>query len=126
MINEVIFYYLREDKNDGYAKNGHPYGVVAFEYANDGKINRAISLCSEADQFNKRIGKQIALARLAVVKENKVNIEFKRYANGIFERDYYAKRVADLHTPYCAEYCVEPTEYELNLLNQLSKLNKFN
>lgn len=135
MENNVIFYYMREDSQPDYAKNGHPYGVVAFEYTNDGKVNRAISICSDEDQFNKRIGKQIALARLEAVKEKKENIEFKQYANGIFNAKYFSTRMRFMNLYfakdnadkfYCAHYNVVPTEYEESLLENLSKTNKYN
>lgn len=63
-MDNVKFYFLRNEPNDNRSSKGQPYGVVAIRLNEDGTVNRGISVCSKYDLFNKNVGKGLALSRL--------------------------------------------------------------
>lgn len=76
--NEIVYYYLREEKNADGSK-GKPYGVVAVKENFNGTVNRGVSLCSKEDTFNKKAGRGIALKRLMKAEKEKKTTEFPKY-----------------------------------------------
>lgn len=74
MNNEVLYYYLRDEKN-------HPYGCVAIQESTSekGKINRGVSLCSKHDNFDRKHARSIALSRLNIARSSLLGEPFEEY-----------------------------------------------
>lgn len=64
----IAVYYLYSQ----YPEERIPYATVAVEEREDGLVNRAYAYCSYKDQFNKKIGRQIALQRLYALQPSTV------------------------------------------------------
>lgn len=108
-MENVFYYYLKKLDFDASAMPIHrKYGVVAFTYE-DGLVNRGISYCSTADNFNKSFGRQKALGRLKRVLHLRQDIysepysgkrstapEIKGDISGILTLGSYASRPTDL------------------------------
>lgn len=64
----IAVYYLYSQ----YPEERVPYATVAVEEREDGLVNRAYAYCSFKDQFNKKVGRQIALQRLYALQPSTV------------------------------------------------------
>ena len=76
--DEIVYYYLRHEKNSDGSK-GRPYGVVAVRENFNGTVNRGVSICSPEDSFNKKAGRGIALKRLIAAEKEKKSVDFPPY-----------------------------------------------
>ena len=55
-----VYYYLRYPKNVYKDGGRHPYGCVCLLKNDNGDVARGISVCSERDDFSKKIGRNKA------------------------------------------------------------------
>ena len=102
MKNEVFYYYLRDKQN-------HPYGCVAIQETNDGKINRGVSICSKADRWDRACARGIAFKRCQKASESLFPIPFGTY-NGT------KRHMPEIGFAYKSEGNATPTEAEAKII----------
>ena len=105
MRNEVLYYYLRDEKN-------HPYGCVAIQEtaSEKGKINRGVSLCSKRDHFDRKRARGIALSRLNIACSSILGESFEEY-----QGNRPTIPVANQFNKYDCN--VDPTPFEARMLD---------
>lgn len=78
MVYEVNVYYQRD------VETAHPYATVAIAVTTKGEIYRGLAICSENEQFDKNVGRELALRRVDDVIHNLPLCEPLVYNNGNF------------------------------------------
>jgi hypothetical protein len=74
-MKKVEIYYLRNNVKmntcKGEKEMNVPFATVAVEINDDNTVNRGVAICSDLDNFNKKKGRNLAMARLEYAKNNK-------------------------------------------------------
>ena len=101
-MEESLVYYVRQ---------GHiPVGCVAISLNDDGTIDRGVSYCSRKDNFSKKKGRNLALARLAIARKG-IDVKFGEYQGnkrpGLVVVDRFE---------FCAAHKALPTKFEERML----------
>ena len=110
-----------------YVKSGldETFAAIVFTAADDGKVHRGIALCSDKDQFNKKLGRKIAHNRC--VKAAKLG--YSAYPMNPGERlsaDLFVALTDGAFTDpdhqmvYKAAFNVDPTEFEKNIIDRIA------
>jgi len=115
-----VYYLFDEDKNR--------IGCVVFTRSDmDGTVNRGISLCSNEDQFCKRIARKIALNRCKIAEQTHVS-QYPVMDNRRDPHVTYAfsmKNGTSMSTEdgmvFKSAYDARTTDYELQILASLGK-----
>ena len=98
---------------------GRPYATVAFEINKDGTVNRGVSICSEKDEFIKKVGINKAIGRLESAKKAKHNIlpilSFERKQKKILKKFASDTQFKNTKFDFLGFFNAPPTIDELNL-----------
>jgi hypothetical protein len=104
--SRIHYYYLRDE-------NRRPVITVAVaDILDDGVVCRGVAICSDKELPVKRIGRDIARGRLIKALVNREDSEPVQRFEAVD-----VMMCEDLYTDFKSSYDVEPTEFELGLLD---------
>lgn len=105
-----------------YVRNGnHPFATVAVAKTSDGKVVRGVAICSDNDQFQKKVGTATAMGRLkqALAKKSTSDKMIGTRSDGSSPKsdvacEFYCQTNGQIK--FLFEYDAKPTEAELSIL----------